>query len=56
MWSAQETVTRNLRFRETANPRIQNRVKRFPQKTRGPDGQIGMEGSHKWFEIFYEPG
>jgi len=35
-----KTVTKNWRFRQPVNRRIQNRVTRSPQKTRGPDGQI----------------
>jgi hypothetical protein len=35
-----ETVTKKWRFREPVNRRIQKRVRRSPQKTRGPDGQI----------------
>jgi hypothetical protein len=42
-------VTRSWIFREPANARIQNRVTRFPQKTRGSDdteeGMMSESGS-----------
>jgi hypothetical protein len=35
-----EIMNKNWRFCEPINSRIQNRLRRSSQKTRGPDGQI----------------